>query len=461
MRKQKQKKRQSRGSRNEGLHVIRPNVAGIDLGSREHYVCCPSKDGLSSIRHFGTTTPELNELADWLASESVESVAMESTSVYWIPIYELLEKRGFEVLLVNARSLSSVPGRKTDVLDCEWIQRLHSYGLLKGSFRPGEAICRWRALVREKNMMEDRHADWMRRMQKSLDQMNVQVHHAVSDISGLTGMSILRAIVEGERDPQILAKLRDPRCRKSEEEIARHLTGNWREEHLFVLRQNLAMYDQISSQLDEYRAEILKVMAELQPSEASEVEVPEIENKNKRKNIRKRGQEPMRAALYRLSGVDMTELGGVGVETTEVILSELGTDLSMFPTEKHFVSYVNLSPKLAISGGKQIKGKRCGTAPSRIGNALRMAAVTLRNTDTALGAEYRRISRRKGASVAVFAMARKLAKLIYRLLRWGQAYVDEGAKAYEDRFKANRLRACHETAKQFGYKLLPMKEATT
>lgn len=456
MRKQ-QKRQKSRKSRNEGLRVIRPNVAGIDLGSREHYVCCPSKEGLSSIRHFGTTTPELNELADWLASEGVESVAMESTSVYWIPIYELLEKRGFEVLLVNARALSSVPGRKTDVLDCEWIQRLHSCGLLNGSFRPGEAICRWRALVREKNMMEDRRADWMRRMQKSLDQMNVQVHHAVSDISGLTGMSILRAIVKGERDPQTLAKLRDPRCRKSEDEIAKHLAGNWRDEHLFVLRQNLAMYDQISSQLDEYKAEILKVMADLQPPEASEVEVPEIENKNKRKNISKRGQELMRAALYRLSGIDMTALSGIGVETTEVVLSELGTDLSMFPTEKHFVSYVNLSPKLAISGGKSIKGKRTGTAPNRIGNALRMAAVTLRNTDTALGAEYRRISRRKGASVAVFSMARKLAKLIYRMLRWGQAYVDEGARVYEERFKANRLRACEETAKQFGYKLLPME----
>jgi len=458
MRKQQNKQKKSRKSRSEGLRVIRPNVAGIDLGSREHYVCCPSKDGLSCIRHFGTTTPDLNELADWLESEGVESVAMESTSVYWIPIYELLEKRGFEVLLVNARALSSVPGRKTDVLDCEWIQRLHSCGLLNGSFRPGEAICRWRALVREKNMMEDRRADWMRRMQKSLDQMNVQVHHAVSDISGLTGMSILRAIVAGERDPQKLAKLRDPRCRKSEKEIAKHLTGNWRDEHLFVLRQNLAMYDQISLHLDEYSAEILKVMADLTPSDASEGEVPEIENKNKRKNIRKRGQEPLRIALYRLSGVDMTGLSGVGVETTEVILSEMGTDLSTFPSENHFVSYINLSPKLAISGGKPIKGKRCGTAPSRIGNALRMAAVTLRNTDTALGAEYRRISRRKGASVAVFAMARKLAKLIYRTLRWGQAYVDEGASAYEERFKANRLRACQETAKQFGYKLLPMEE---
>lgn len=452
----KQKKRRGKMS---GLRVIQADVAGIDLGSREHYVCAPpAKDGEANVCKFRTTTPQLRELAEWLEKQGVRSVAMESTGVYWIPVYELLEKRGFEVVLVNARMLSSVPGRKTDMLDCQWIQRLHSCGLLKGSFRPKEAICQLRALVREKNMMEDQRADWLRRIQKCLDQMNVQVHHAVSDISGHTGMSIIRAIVDGQRDALKLAELRDPRCRKSVEQIAEHLSGNWRDEHLFVLRQNLMMHDQVSAQIDEYKAEILRIMAELQPEGASELSVPPVKNKNKRKNINKRGQEPTRSALYRLSGKDLTTIDGIGVETAETIHSEIGTDLSRFPTERHFVSYVNLAPKLAISGGKPIPGKPRGTTPSRIGQALRMAAVTLRNSKTALGAEYRRIARRKGASVAVFAMARKLAILIYRMLRWGQEYVDQGCEAYEQRFKEVRLRACRETAKQFGYKLLPIAE---
>ena len=454
--KQRKKRLRQPGS---GLRVIQPDVAGIDLGSREHYVCCPPcKDGEANVRSFGTTTPELVRLADWLQEQGVVSVAMESTGVYWIPLYEILEKRGFEVLLVNARMLSSVPGRKTDMLDCQWIQHLHSCGLLKGSFRPKETICRWRALVREKNMMEDQRADWLRRIQKSLNQMNVQVHHAVSDISGHTGMSIIRAIVSGERDVYKLAELRDPRCCKSVDQIAEHLTGNWRDEHLFVLRQNLKMYDQLYAQIEEYKSEILRVLAELQPEGASEVSVPDVKNTTKRKNISKRGQEPTRAALYRLIGVDMTTIDGIGVETTEIVLSELGTDLSSFPTERHFVAYVNLAPKLAISGGKPVRGKPRGTTPSRIGAALRMAAVTLRNSNTALGAEYRRISRRKGASVAVFVMARKLAVLIFRMLRWGQAYVDEGCKAYEKRFAAIRLRTCRETARQLGYRLLPVGE---
>jgi transposase len=210
------KRRKGRRRKTEGLRVIRSQVAGIDLGSREHYVCCPPKaNGEPNVQTFGTTTPELYKLADWLKEQKVESVAMESTGVYWVPLYEILQSKGFEVLLVNARALSSVPGRKTDMLDCQWIQMLHSCGLLKGSFRPGDDICCLRALVREKDMMESQRSDWLRRMQKSLDQMNICVHHAVSDISGVTGMAIIRAIVEGERDPSQLAKLRDKRCRKS------------------------------------------------------------------------------------------------------------------------------------------------------------------------------------------------------------------------------------------------------
>lgn len=453
-------KRRSRRKPNQGLRVIQPNVAGIDLGSREHYVCCPpTPEGNINVQHFRTTTPELNRLADWMEAEGVESVAMESTGVYWIPIYEILEHRGFEVLLVNARALSSVPGRKTDMLDCQWIQMLHSCGLLKGSFRPSDDICVLRSLVREKTTMEEQRSDWLRRIQKSLDQMNVCVHHAVSDISGTTGMAIIRTIVDGERNPITLAKLRDPRCRKSETQIAEELTGNWRAEHLFSLKQALRMYDHICEGIAQYTAEIQRTLTALHPPENRDIKAPEVANKTKRKNFRKRGQEPMREALFRLTGYDLSTIDGIGVETAETILSELGADLSCFPSENHFVSYLKLAPKLAISGGKPVPTKRSGSTTTRLGAAFRMAALALRNSKTALGAEYRRVARRKGASVAVFALARKLAILVYRLLRYGQAYVDEGMQAYEDRFKAARIRTCKQIAKQFGLTVLEPEEA--
>lgn len=456
MRKHKQQKRPAR----EGFRVLRANVAGIDLGSRQHYVCCPpSDDGEPNVRHFGTTTPQLNQLADWLGTQGVESVAMESTSVYWVPIFELLERRGFEVILVNARALSSVPGRKTDMLDCQWIQRLHSCGLLRGSFRPSDDICALRSLVREKTTMESQRSDWLRRIQKSLDQMNVCVHHAVSDISGTTGMTIIRAIVEGERDPLKLAGFRDRRCRKSEAQIAEELSGNWRSEHLFTLKQALHMYDHICARIGDYDAEIKRTLKALQPPENRSLKVPEIENKTKRQNIRFLGQDPMREALFRLTGYDLTTVPGIGVDTAETILSELGTDLSCFPSEKNFISYLKLAPKMAISGGRPIPGKRKGTTSTRLGACFRMAALTLRNSKTALGAEYRRIARRKGASVAVFCLARRLATLVFRLMRFGQAYVDEGMNAYEERFKAARIRMCKQIAKEHGIRILEPDEA--
>jgi hypothetical protein len=289
-------------------------VAGIDLGSREHYVCAPpTAEDEINVERFGTTTPELCRLADWLAGQGVESVAMESTGVYWIPLYELLEGRGFEVLLVNARALGSVPGRKTDMLDCQWIQMLHSCGLLKGSFRPGEEICALRALVREKTTMESQRADWLRRMQKCLDQMNVCVHHAVSDIGGATGMAIIRAIVAGERDARALAGLRDKRCGKTKAQIAEELTGNWREEHLFCLGQALRMYDHTCEAIAEFEEQILGVLGSLHPAQNRDIDAPEPASKTKRRNILTRGQEPMRQALFRLAAKDLTAIDGIGV----------------------------------------------------------------------------------------------------------------------------------------------------
>jgi transposase len=439
------------------LKTVQPNAAGIDLGSREHWVSGPPlPDGSPNVQSFGTTTPELVKLADWLKEQQIVTVAMESTGVYWIPLFEILDSRGFEVHLVNARQISNVPGRKTDMIDCQWLQLLHSCGLLRGSFRPGDDICRLRSLIRERNKVSDNRSDWVRRMQKNLDQMNVCVHHAVSDITGVTGMAIIRAIIEGERDPLVLASFRDPRCRKSEKQIAEELTGNWRPEHLFNLEQALKVYDQLSSVIVDYDKEILNYIESLQSPESQNTSVPPLKSKAKGRSIVKRGQESMRQALCRMSGFDLTVIDGIGVETASVIISELGSDFSAFDTESRFISYLRLAPNIAISGGKKVKGKFKATTCTRVAGALRMAATTLRNSKTALGAYYRRISRRKGASVAVFATARKLARLIYRMVRFGQAYVDAGAEIYEARFTERRLKSYAKILKDIGYKIEPL-----
>lgn len=443
------------------LKTIHTKAAGIDLGSREHWVCAPPReDGTPNVERFGTTTPELYRLADWLKEQGVKTVAMESTGVYWIPLYEILDSRRFDVLLVNARHISNVPGRKTDMLDCQWIQLLHACGLLRGSFRPSDEICRFRALIRERNTMVDQRSDWIRRMQKSLDQMNVCVHHAVSDISGVTGMAIIRSIVDGERDPNALARLRDPRCRKSERQIAEELTGTWRSEHLFNLRQALRMYDQSNAVIREYDSEILTYLARLQPEDAADTSVPPPQSKSKARSLAKRGQEPLRQALYRFCGFDLTTIDGIGVDTASVIISELGVDFTVFPDETHFVSYLRLAPNLSISAGKKVRSKSKATTCTRISNALRMAASTLRNSQTALGGFYRRMAWRKGASVAVFATARKLAQLIYRLVCYGQAYVDTGAQAYNARFERRRLNFYTKVLNAMGYTVEPLTENT-
>ena len=441
----------------EGLPVLRRNVAGIDIGSQIHWVCGPSKDGSGREEEtFGATTPELERMAGWLRERKVESVAMESTGVYWIAPHEVLEQHGLEVLLVSTRELAHVPGRKkTDRIDCKWIQRLHSCGLLRGSFRPPEQICMLRTLVRDKGRLLGERADWIRRMQKSLDQMNVRVHRAVSDIQGTTGMAILRAIVAGERDPIELAKLRDPGCRKSQQEIVEQLSGHWREDHLFSLEQSLQMHDAIAERIAAYEKEILRRLAQMEPPEAPSQPAPDLRNKNKAKKIRDRGEEPIRQALYRMSGVDLTSIDAVGAAAAQAILSEYGPDLSRFPSEKEFVSHVLLAPKRGITGGKPIKKKKRGSASSRVSEVLRNAALSLQHSHTALGAYYRHLAQRLGADKAAFATARKIAILIYRLLRWGQPYIDQGADAYEKRYHEARINHFRAIATELGFQLVP------
>lgn len=448
----------SRRRQLQGLPLMRAEVAGIDIGSERHWVCAPTMDGQGrEITSFGATTAELIRMAEWLQARHVKSVAMESTGVYWIAPHEVLETHGLEVLLVDTRQLARVPGRdkKTDPTDSEWIQRLHSCGLLRGSFRPAEGICMLRTLVRDKGALIAESGDWMRRMQKSLDQMNVRVHRAVSDINGTTGMAIIRAIVGGERDVQKLAELRDPRCHKSVEEIAEQLRGHWREDHVFSLGQALKMYDAIAERMAAYEKEIQrKLEAMEQPGQSGQTAAP-LSNGNKAKKIKSRGQEAKRQALFRMSGVDVTQIDAVGVETVELVISEYGYDLSRFPSEDEFASHATLVPHVPKSGGRPIKKKkRRNSASTRVATALRMAAQSLRHSNTALGAYFRRIAQRKGPDIATFATARKISKLIYRLLRWGQPYIDEGAAAYEQRYKEQNFKSMASKAKRMGYRLV-------
>lgn len=458
-RRQKRQKKSRKKKPVEALPVLRPNVAGIDVGSRSHFVAGPVPDGGGlNVKEFGTTTPRLQELVDWLLAQGVESVAMESTSIYWIPLYEMLESHGIEVLLVNATQVSHVPGRKTDVLDCQWIQLLHSCGLLRGSFRPDEAICALRALKRQwSNLVEERTkaVQWI---QKSLDQMNVHVHHAVTELTGKTGMAIVRAIVAGERDPQRLAAHRDKRCKKSPSEIAEYLIGNWRQEHLFNLEMALQFYDHILGMIDSYEAQLLKKITALQPPDRKSESLAAHPNPMKEKVIKLRGDQKMREALWRLTGVDLTRIDGVNSGVAQLVITEIGLDLDAFPSEKKFVSWLRLSPRHSISGGKPLKNKKNSMGSTRIAGVLRMAALSLKASKTALGAYYRKISRRKGASIAIFATARKLATLIFRMLRYGQDYVDIGETAYEEQFLTRRLAALKFNAISLGYRIVPNEE---
>lgn len=453
------KREHLKGRRRRVLKPICPMVAGIDISANEHWVCGPEqKDGKRAVRVFGATTPQLREMVAWLRGLQVESVALESTYVYWIPIYEVLEESGFEVVLVNARTLKNVPGRKTDMHDCQWIQLLHSCGLLRASFRPKDTVCRLRALQRQRANLISERTRVVQWMQKALDQMNVRVHRAVSDLTGITGMRIIRAIVDGERDPVKLAALRDSRCRKSEEDIAEHLTGTWRSEHLFNLKSAVELHNHLQRCIQNYDDELLRVLEAAAPKDERFEDLPPHPNRDKAKAIKTRGETELRQSLYRFAGKDLTRIDGISPEAARVILTEVGPDIRAFPTEKHFVSWLRLCPSTGFSGGKPLRGRRNGLGASRVANTLRLAARSLMRSKSALGATYRRIARRKSAAVAIFAVARKLAEIVYRLLQYGTPYVDIGAEAYEGRFQARRLAALQQNAKALGLALVPIEE---
>jgi transposase len=432
---------------------LNPNVAGIDCGSAEHFVAVPPDRDAAPVQSFTTFTSDLLRLADWLIACRVTSVAMEATGVYWIPIYEILEARGLEVLLVNARHLKNVPGRKSDVSDCEWIRELHSVGLLRGSFRPTEAIVALRAYLRHRQTLVESAGTYIQRMQKALVQMNLQLPLVVSNITGVTGLRILRDIVAGQHDPHQLAEHRDHRCHASKADIIAALTGHYRPEHLFVLRQNLERFDACQAQLGACDTAIeghLQSLTVAMAPPATPLPVPRVTKKP-------REHEPrfeVRSPLHRLTGgVDLTQLDGLAPYSALKLLSEIGTDMSRWPTDKHFTSWLTLAPKNKISGGRLLSSR---TQPSanRAAAILRMTAMSLGRTQTALGAFYRRLAARIGKPQAITATARKLAILVYRALKGDLVYQDPGADAYDVQQRSRTLRRLRHRAATLGFELL-------
>lgn len=440
----------ARKSKKQRLKIIHPNCVGIDIGSREHWVAVDPDKTETPVRCFSSFTDSLNELADWLKSLGVDIVAMEATGVYWIPLYELLDQRGFDVQLVNSRATRQVTGRKSDVLDCQWIWQLMSHGLLKGAFRPADSICGLRSVVRQRATKVQEQSRCIAHMQKALTQMNIQLDNVVSDLMGKTGTAILRAIVEGERDPHQLATLRDKRLRADEKTVARSLYGNWREEHLFALTQALAHYDFISGQMRDCDELIEQLLSTL-PCLADNPPKPVKLLRNPHRTTAK--QTALHQALYHVMGVDLTAIPTIGIDTVLVIASEIGPDLSRFPTASHFCSWLNVAPPTRISGGKSLSG-RPPKVFNRAGQALRQAASNARNNKSFIGASHRaRLARMDGAS-AVKATAHQLARLIYAMLTKGQPYVEQGMDAFEAKSQDRQFKALQRKAQKFGLKLV-------
>lgn len=429
------------------LEHINQMAAGIDIGSRAHFVAVPEGCTEHCVREFKSFTTDLYELADWLKSCNITTVAMESTGVYWIPLYELLDSRGFDVKLVDARHVKNVSGRKTDILDCQWLQQLHTYGLLSGAFRPAEEVCVLRAYLRQRSMLIDIAASHIQHMQKSLNQMNVQLHHAISDITGETGMKIVRAIVDGERDPKLLATYRDKRCKNSVETIEKALTGNYRNEHVFTLSQALELYDIYQKKIAACDDEIEKQLSQFE--NRSDLTTEELENHSTKKKSKNEPSFNLTGHLISMTGVDLTAIPGVGAFSALKILSETGLDMSRWKSGKQFASWLGLCPGNKVSGGKILAGKTKRTA-NYAASALRMAASTLHRSDSALGAFLRRMKFRLGAPKAITATAHKLALIIYNMLKSGVEYIESGQDYYEKQHRERLIKSLKIKAETLG-----------
>jgi transposase len=465
----KQRKELTRQLRSEdpGLDVVHPRAAGIDVGNSAHYVAVRPDQDAEPVRRFECFTADLHRLADWLQACGVRTVAMQSTGVYWIPLYEILEEHGFEVYLVNARHTRNLPGRKSDVQESQWLLKLHTYGLLNNSFRPTAEIRVARTYWRQRAEHVHGASTCIQRMQKVLTQMNVQWANVISDLSGLTGQTIVRAILGGERDPRKLAELSHPQIRASRPEIAKSLEGNWRPELLFVLQQEVEMYDTYQRRIGECDRELeahLKTFADKVRSKQAEAESASDERKGSKgqktkpaqNSKRSQGNAPrfdLRSELYRISGVDLTRIDGIHSLVAQTVISEVGLDMSRWNTEAHFASWLGLSPDNRISGDKVLsKGTR--HVVNRAATALRMAATTLLRSQSYLGAQYRRLRTKLGAPKAITAMAHKLGRLVYRMLKYGQEYVDKGMQHYEDQYRCQQVELLKKKAAKLGLQIV-------
>ena len=435
----------------KSLSRVNLDAAGIDIGSASHYVAVPEDRDEEPVREFRSFTKDLNRLADWLEQCGVDTVAMESTGVYWIPLYEILEERGFEVILVNARDFKSVPGRKTDVQDCQWLQELHTYGLLRGSFRPDAEIAAMRAYVRHRDMLVKNAAHHVQHMHKALSQMNIQLHNVIADVTGVTGMRIIRSIISGNHDPEELAEFRDFRCKASRETIVESLTGHYKSEHIFTLRQAVELYDFYQQKMKTVDEEIEKLLSEIEQS------CPARDPIGPARRTRRKGNEPtfdIRTRLYAMIGTDLTEIPAIGSYSALKMISEIGTDMMRWPTANHFASWATLAPRNKITGGKLISSSTRSSA-NRFAEILRMAAMTIGRTDTYLGAFYRRKAAQIGKAKAITATARKLAVIIYNMISRAVPFNDPGLHAFDEQHRNRMLKSLKARAKSLGFQLVP------
>ena len=451
----RKRKQEGKKTTHAVLPVMRPDAAGIDIGATEIFVAVPVDRAAENVRSFPTFTQDLYVLADWLRQCAVKTVAMESTSVYWIPLFQVLEDRGFEVCLVNARHVKNVPGRRTDVSDCQWLQFLHSVGLLRASYRPEQEVCAIRSLLRHRESLVQMAATHVNHMQKALDQMNLQLHHVISDITGQTGLAIVDAILAGERNPFLLAKLRNDRIKASEEVIAKSLVGDYRAEHLFTLRQSLAAYRSYQKLIDACDREIQKSLEQFKPPRRPE---PSDGDSQKLQPRIPSTDGVLRSELKRIFGVDLTKIPGIRVGIGQTLFGEIGPDLTKFRSASAFASWMGLCPDNDVSGGKVLwVGTR--KVNCRAATALRMAAQSLHHSKSALGDFYRRMRAKLGAPKAITAAAHKLARIIFHLVTTRQEFDDSRFAADQLRFQKRQETKLRARAKAMGFELIPLERA--
>jgi transposase len=438
-----------------GLEIVHADAAGLDIAACEIYGCVPSDRAVQAVRKFATFTADLHQLAQWLVRCGIKTVAMESTGVYWVPVFEILEGYGIEVYLVDARQLKQVPGRKSDVADCQWIQQLHTFGLLRRCFQADEEMRALRILVRQRERLIRSRSTHILHMQKALQMMNIQLTQVVSDITGQSGLRIIRAILAGERDPQQLAQLRHVRCVRTEQEIARALEGSYKAEHLFALRQAVEAYDFYGQQLVACDQEMERLYTQITPPpDAVHPPTNPPPAPSKQRPRKNQAHFDLKSVLFQLTGVDLTAVPGLDALTVQTVLGEIGTDMSHWPTVKHFTSWLCLAPRHEKSGGKILRNRTLKT-DNRATTALRVAAQALARSSSALGAFFRRIKAKHGPAKAIVATAHKLARIIYFMLTHRTPYVDRGADHYTEQQQAHLLNYLNRKAKSLDMVLMP------